>query len=147
MIEVRAAAEAFGVTSAIIAPVYLPEGVIGAVVWAGSEANTKTPQVFAERSAELHGVAIRFIAAYHDLASGAVEPARLTRREVQCLKWAAAGKTDHEVAQIIHISMPTVRSTVAGSRPSAASAASSASRRSRRRSSGAPNHAVFHASA
>jgi DNA-binding CsgD family transcriptional regulator len=109
LIEVRAAAEAFGVTSAIIAPVYLPEGVIGAVVWAGSEANTKTPQVFAERSAELHGAAIRFIAAYHDLASGAVEPARLTRREVQCLKWAAAGKTDHEVAQIIHISMPTVR--------------------------------------
>jgi DNA-binding CsgD family transcriptional regulator len=34
---------------------------------------------------------------------------RLTRREIQCLKWAAAGKTDSEVGQIMHIAVPTVR--------------------------------------
>ena len=33
----------------------------------------------------------------------------LTRREIQCLKWAAAGKTDSEIATIIDISLPTVR--------------------------------------
>jgi DNA-binding CsgD family transcriptional regulator len=108
VIAVQAAADNFGIASAIIAPVYLPEGVIGAVVWA-SDAGIETPKVFAERGAELHSAAIRFIAAYHDCAAAAATPARLTRREVQCLKWAAAGKTDHEVAQIIHIAMPTVR--------------------------------------
>lgn len=33
----------------------------------------------------------------------------LTRRETQCLKWAAAGKTDHEIVTIIGISQPTAR--------------------------------------
>ena len=109
VIAVQAAADNFGIASAIIAPVYLPEGVIGAVVWAASEDGLETPRIFAERGAELHGAAIRFIAAYHDCAAATATPAHLTRREVQCLKWAAAGKTDHEVAQIIHIAMPTVR--------------------------------------
>ena len=109
VIAVQAAADNFGIASAVIAPVYLPEGAIGAVVWASSEAGRDTPQVFAERSPELHSAAIRFIAAYHDCAGAAALPTHLTRREVQCLKWAAAGKTDHEVAQIIHIAMPTVR--------------------------------------
>jgi DNA-binding CsgD family transcriptional regulator len=109
IIAVQAAADNFGITSAIIAPVFLPEGVIGAVVWAASQAGLDTPRIFAERAAELHGAAIRFIATYHDCAAAAATPAHLTRREVQCLKWAAAGKTDHEVAQIIHIAMPTVR--------------------------------------
>jgi DNA-binding CsgD family transcriptional regulator len=27
----------------------------------------------------------------------------------QCLKWAAMGKTDSEISEIIHISLPTVR--------------------------------------
>jgi DNA-binding CsgD family transcriptional regulator len=109
VIEVKDAAESFGVGSAIIAPVYLPDGVLGAVVWASPEDRADVPQVFAERAAELHSAAIRFVAAYHDGLRVATEPARLTRREVQCLKWAAAGKTDQEVAQIIHIAMPTVR--------------------------------------
>ena len=110
VIAVQAAADNFGIASAIIAPVYLPEGVIGAVVWAASADGLETPRIFAERGAELHGAAIRFIAAYHDCAAATATPAaHLTRREVQCLKWAAAGKTDHEVAQIIHIAMPTVR--------------------------------------
>jgi DNA-binding CsgD family transcriptional regulator len=109
LIAVQAAADSFGIESAIIAPGYLPEGVIGAVVWATAEAGIDTPRVFAERAAELHNAAIRLIAAYSDCAVAAGPPAHLTRREVQCLKWAAAGKTDHEVAQIIHIAMPTVR--------------------------------------
>ncbi len=36
-------------------------------------------------------------------------PAPLTRREIQCLKWAAMGKTDGDISEIMHISLPTVR--------------------------------------
>lgn len=107
-IEVEPAARAFGISGSIIAPVHLPFGIIGAVVWAASAPVPDLPQVFDARSAELHNLAIRFIAAYHDDRS-AVEPVRLTKREIQCLKWAAAGKTDQEIAGIIDVSLPTVR--------------------------------------
>jgi DNA-binding CsgD family transcriptional regulator len=108
-IEVAAAAEAFGIRSAVIAPVYLPRSVIGAIVWASPEVRPNLPALFAARADELHAAAIRFLAAYHDQVGSGATPVKLTRREVQCLKWAAAGKTDQEVAHIIHISMPTVR--------------------------------------
>jgi DNA-binding CsgD family transcriptional regulator len=108
-IEVETAAREFGIGAAIIAPAYLPGGVIGAVTWASADRRPDLPEVFAQRSAQLHNVTIRFIAAYQDLRAQAGAPVLLTRREVQCLKWAAAGKTDQEVAGIVGISLPTVR--------------------------------------
>ena len=51
------------------------------------------------------------MAAYNEAiaAQRATPPVRLTRREIQCLKWAAAGKTDAEIGDIVQISLPTVR--------------------------------------
>ena len=50
------------------------------------------------------------MAAYHEATDGeTAAPVRLTRREIQCLKWAAAGKTDGEISEIVGISLPTVR--------------------------------------
>ena len=96
--------------AAIVCPVYLPGGVIGAVVWATPEAETDVSGVFAAHAAELHILALRFVATYGDAVAGSGEPpARLTRREIQCLKWAAAGKTDAEISAIVAISLPTVR--------------------------------------
>jgi len=106
-IPVRSAAESFGVGAAVIAPAHLPGGVIGSVVWAGTASRPDLPQVFAERAAELHYAVLRLMAAYHEDAGG--PPVRLTRREIQCLKWAAAGKTDQEIGQIIHVAHATVR--------------------------------------
>jgi DNA-binding CsgD family transcriptional regulator len=108
-IDVEEAALAHGVGAAIIAPVHLPGGVVGGVVWAGPTPRPDMPELYARWAAELHTAAIRFIAACYDNTGCSLEPARLTRREVQCLKWAAAGKTDQEIAQIIRISVPTVR--------------------------------------
>ena len=34
---------------------------------------------------------------------------RLSKREVECLRWAAIGKTDHEISTIIERSRATVR--------------------------------------
>jgi DNA-binding CsgD family transcriptional regulator len=101
----------YGVAGAIIAPAYLPGGVIGAVVWATDDAEVDVRAGFDAWASTLHALALRLVAAYADAVSTdrAQTAARLTRREIQCLKWAAAGKTDAEIGGIMRISMPTVR--------------------------------------
>ena len=96
--------------AAIISPVYLPGGVIGAVVWA-SDQDVELEEIFQQRAGELHALALKFVATYQEARSlGPQGPAVYPpRREIQCLKWAAAGKTDSEIATIIDISLPTVR--------------------------------------
>lgn len=103
--------ERFGVSGAIIAPAYLPGSVIGAVIWATPDDAVDVPAIFAARAGELHVLALKFAAVHNDLASRRtpVTPAPLTRREIQCLKWAAMGKTDADISEIMHISLPTVR--------------------------------------
>lgn len=102
--------ETYGVGAAIVAPAYLPGGVIGAVVWATPDASFDVQAAFAAHAAELHILALRFVGAYEEAMGGSDEtPARLTRREIQCLKWAAAGKTDAEIGELVTISLATVR--------------------------------------
>ncbi|MAN74842.1 MAG: helix-turn-helix transcriptional regulator [Henriciella sp.] len=98
------------IQAAIVAPAYLPGGAIGAVAWA-SDQPQETRAIFERHAESLHALALKFIATYHDARSlGPQGPAvYLTRREIQCLKWASAGKTDAEIATIMHISVPTVR--------------------------------------
>lgn len=103
--------ERFGVGAAIVAPAYLPGGVIGAVVWATADIVFEVEPVFSENAAALQALALHFVAADHDHTArrAAVAPVQLTRREIQCLKWGAAGKTDAEISLIMSISVPTVR--------------------------------------
>jgi DNA-binding CsgD family transcriptional regulator len=103
--------DTFGVGTAIVAPAYLPGGVIGEVVWASPELRRDVRGVFQARADDLHGLALRFIAAYHDAWHPVVArpAARLTRREIQCLKLAAAGRTDSEIAETVKISVASVR--------------------------------------
>jgi len=103
--------ERFGVGAAIIAPAYLPGGVIGAVVWATADQRFDVAPVFAAHAASLHALALHFVALDHDRTArqAAAAPVQLTRREIQCLKWGAAGKTDSEISVIMSISVPTVR--------------------------------------
>ncbi len=110
-IPVEQAAREHGVAGAIIAPAYLPGGVIGAVVWATPDPVVDVKAAFAAEAERLHAAALRFMAVHHE-ARGALPAAggaRLTRREIQCLKWAAAGKTDQVIAELVRISAPTVR--------------------------------------
>lgn len=104
-------AEGFGIGAAIIAPAYLPGGVIGAVVWATADMNFDVEPVFKLHAPELQALALHFVAADHDHTAhqAATAPVQLTRREIQCLKWGAAGKTDSEISVIMSISVPTVR--------------------------------------
>jgi DNA-binding CsgD family transcriptional regulator len=104
----------YGVGAAIVAPVYLPRGVIGAVIWATADETFDVEAAFAAHAADLHVLALKFVATYEDAIAGSHgTPARLTRREIQCLKWAAAGKTDAEIGGLVAISLATVRFHIA----------------------------------
>lgn len=111
VIDAAPASAEHGVGSAIVSPAYLPGGVIGAVVWASPDADIDVAVLFETWAARLHSATLRFMSAYHDARGKLPSPdaRRLTRREIQCLKWAAAGKTDGVIAELVHISAPTVR--------------------------------------
>lgn len=96
---------------AIITPVHLPRGLVGALVWC-SRQPVGVERVFAEHAEHMHALATRLVAT-HNEARGRPRNSRvplvLTRREVQCLRWAAAGKTDGEIGTILEVSVSTVR--------------------------------------
>ena len=96
---------------AIIAPVHLPRGLVGAVFWCSREP-VGVEAIFAGQAGHLHNLAVKLVAT-HNEARGrprdATVPQTLTRREVQCLRWAAAGKTDGEIGIILSLSVSTVR--------------------------------------
>jgi DNA-binding CsgD family transcriptional regulator len=80
------------------------------VIWATPDPELDVATAFAAHAGAMHLLALRFVATYEDAVADADRlPARLTRREIQCLKWAAAGKTDAEISEIVAISLPTVR--------------------------------------
>jgi LuxR family transcriptional regulator, quorum-sensing system regulator CciR len=99
--------------AAIVVPVHLPFGQIGAVSF-----NPLTPdkidltEEFEAHSDHFGILARTFIGSYvhamgqvHRLPSGS----RLSKREVECLSWAAIGKTDLEISMIMSRSRATVR--------------------------------------
>lgn len=100
----------FGISGALIAPVHLPGGQIGAVVWATTEP-VDMQAIFNAHAEPMFALALRFLAAHTELVAARqrVTPAQLTRREAQCVRWAAAGKTTAEIGIILSLSVSTVR--------------------------------------
>jgi DNA-binding CsgD family transcriptional regulator len=110
-IDCSAVTQATGIAAAIIAPVHLPRAIVGAVVWAAREP-LPVADIFAAHAARLHMLALQLVASHAEASArlAAGQPAvALTRREVQCLRWAAAGKTDGEIGIILDLSVSTVR--------------------------------------
>ena len=96
---------------AIIAPVHLPRGLVGAVFWCSREP-VGVEAIFAEQAGHLHNLAVKLVATHNEARGrprNATVPQTLTRREVQCLRWAAAGTTDGEIGIILALSVSTVR--------------------------------------
>lgn len=96
---------------AIIAPVHLPRGLVGAVFWCSREP-VGVEALFASHAGDLHNLALKLVATHNEARGrprNATVPQTLTRREVQCLRWAAAGKTDGEIGIILTLSVSTVR--------------------------------------
>lgn len=100
------------VASAIVVPVHLPFGQIGMAAFTLGDDVFDLASHFAAHADALTLLARRFIAGYvkatqtvmQTLSGGA-----LTMREVECLRWAALGKTDHEIGIILDRSHSTVR--------------------------------------
>lgn len=99
--------------AAIVVPVHLPFGQIAAFSYSPVDAErTDLAEDFAVHADLLDVYTRRFVCSYlkvctkHNLVSSDV---RLSKREVECLHWAALGKTDQEIATIIERSCATIR--------------------------------------
>lgn len=100
--------------AAIVVPIHLPFGQIGAVSFTSEDpAQTDLSHEFAQFGESLGIFSRVFISSYQRVM---VAPERLpvggtmlSKREVECLRWAAIGKTDYEISLIMARSRATVR--------------------------------------
>ncbi len=99
--------------SAIVVPVHLPFGQIAAASFCPHDAEVTDLSDIYQQHADTFAVYVRtFISGYVKVMCAAhwLPPgARLSKREVECLRWAAVGKTDHEISLIMARSRATVR--------------------------------------
>ncbi|MDE2561820.1 MAG: helix-turn-helix transcriptional regulator [Sphingomonadales bacterium] len=99
--------------AAIVVPVHMAFGKIGAVSFNPLDTGVTDLEEAFERHATLLGIYARtFIISYSEVMGGkqALPPgSRLSKREVECLRWAAIGKTDMEISMIMARSRATVR--------------------------------------
>lgn len=99
--------------AAIVVPVHLPFGQIGAVSFNPLDRNqTDLTEAFEAWSDALGLYARTFISTYVRAVGnsrGLPPESRLSKREVECLRWAAIGKTDQEISMIMRRSRATVR--------------------------------------
>lgn len=99
--------------AAIVVPVHMAFGQVGAVsLFPSSDASDDLATIFADRADELAAYARRFVIDYVETAQSRVVgrlDAALRKREVECLRWAALGKTNEEIAIILGLSRATIR--------------------------------------
>lgn len=99
-----------GVVAAVVAPVHLAGGRLGAVVWA-ADTPVDVAATLARNGEAMFAAAVRFLAAHAEWSAPRrhFTPAQLSAREAQCVRWAAAGKTNAEIGTILSLSVSTVR--------------------------------------
>ena len=99
--------------SAILVPIHLPFGQIGAVSFCPIDRDKTDLSAEFEAHGEFLGqITRRFIAGYVNVKRSQQwmpSDCKLSKREVECLRWAAIGKTDKEVSLILSLSHATVR--------------------------------------
>jgi DNA-binding CsgD family transcriptional regulator len=99
--------------AAIVVPIHLPFGQIGAVTFNCKD--KRREELSAEYAAhgDVFGIlAFRFVAGFakaHRTRHWLPGDCQLTKREVECLRWASIGKTDKEISLILARSHATVR--------------------------------------
>jgi DNA-binding CsgD family transcriptional regulator len=99
--------------AAIVIPVHLPFGQIGACSLTPIDLTIRDlTETLAEYGELFSALCRRFLGGYvNALRSQQWIPSdcRLSKREVECLRWAAIGKTDKEISLILTLSHATVR--------------------------------------
>jgi DNA-binding CsgD family transcriptional regulator len=98
---------------AVVIPIHLPFGQIGAVSFNGWDKTRDDLSAEYEAHADVLGLlSHRFVAGYtklHRTRYWLPSDTQLTKREVECLRWASIGKTDKEISLILARSHATVR--------------------------------------
>lgn len=98
---------------AIVIPIHLPFGQIGAVSYNCKDRLREDLSTEYEAHADYLGIVThRFVAGYvkaHRTRQWLPSDCQLTKREVECLRWASIGKTDKEISLILSRSHATVR--------------------------------------
>jgi LuxR family quorum-sensing system transcriptional regulator CciR len=99
--------------AAIVVPIHLPYGQIGAVSFQPAVPEKDgLGAKFAEFGDLLGMLSRKFICSYvkvMDKAQWIPSDVKLSKREIECLRWAAVGKTDSEIALILGRSCATIR--------------------------------------
>ncbi len=99
--------------ASIVVPVHLPFGQIGAVCFVSRDPNRSDLSAeYDQWGDELALMSHRFLAGYvkaHRTRRWLPGDCQLTKREVECLRWASIGKTDKEISLILSRSHATVR--------------------------------------
>ncbi len=99
--------------AAIVTPVHLPFGQIGAVSFNPLDSEKIDLTEDFAKFGDAFGVLARTFIASYVYATSSIQrlPSgpRLSKREVECLRWAAIGKTDLEISMIMSRSRATVR--------------------------------------
>lgn len=99
--------------AAIVVPIHLPFGQIAAASFLSPEQDTNDLSEAYERASEALAVLARaFVQSYVRVTARArpdLAGVMLTKREVECLRWAAAGKTNDEIGIILGLQRTTVR--------------------------------------
>lgn len=100
-------------TAAIVAPIHLPFGHIGAVSFVPTDPDKRDLSAEFEAYGDMLGLYARTFIAGYQLVMAPAERLPvgtiLSKREVECLRWAAIGKTDMEIGMIMSRSRATVR--------------------------------------
>jgi DNA-binding CsgD family transcriptional regulator len=99
--------------AAILVPIHLPFGQIAAVSFSPVDrSRTDLSAEFEEHGELLATLSRRFVAGYVNVMrrqQWMPSDCKLSKREVECLRWAAIGKTDKEISIILGRSHATVR--------------------------------------
>lgn len=100
-------------SAALVVPIHLPFGQIGATSFLSPDRDEEDlSHAFHAFSDMLAVVARVFVQSYVAVTSRprqGIAGASLTKREVECLRWAAAGKTNDEIGLILGLQRTTVR--------------------------------------
>lgn len=99
--------------AALVVPIHLPFGQIGAASFLSPDPEEEDLSQAYEACADGLAVLVRaFVESYVKVTARArpdLAGVSLTRREVECLRWAAAGKTNDEIGLILGLQRTTVR--------------------------------------
>ncbi len=100
-------------SAAIVAPIHLPFGQIAAASFLSPDPAIDDLAALFERHAEALDLLVRiFVQSYIKVTErrrSLKTSITLTKREVECLRWAGAGKTNDEIGLILGLQRSTVR--------------------------------------